>query len=51
MKYEVIYLTVSGRYSLPSQTLDEAKADKARLKQLSKTPGHGAWGIKIRKLA
>lgn len=50
MKYEVIYLTVSGRYSLPSRTLKEAQADVKRLKELNKQPGHLASGIQIKEL-
>lgn len=50
MKYEVVYLTVSGRYSLPSRTLKEAEADVQRLKDLNKQPGNWASGIQIRKL-
>lgn len=50
MNYEVQYSTVTGRFSLPSRTYTEAKADKARLKELNKQPGHLATGIKIVKL-
>lgn len=49
--YEVTYLTVSGRYSMPSRTLTEAKADAKRLRELNKQPGYSASGIKIRKIA
>lgn len=48
--YEVTYLTVSGRYSLPSRTLAEARADVKRLQDLNRQPGHLATGIKINKL-
>jgi hypothetical protein len=48
--YEVTYLTVNGRFSLPSMTLQEAKADVKRLKELNKTPGHLAIGIKVKKV-
>lgn len=50
MKYEVTYLTATGRYALPSRTLKEAKADVKRLEDLNKQPGHMAVGIKIVKL-
>lgn len=50
MKYEVTYLTVTGRYSLPSRTLEEAKADVKRLENINKQPGHLATGIKINKI-
>jgi hypothetical protein len=50
MNYEVQYLTITGRYGLPSRTYKEAKADVARLRQLNKQPGHSATGIKIVKL-
>lgn len=45
--FEVTYLTVNGRYNLPSRTLQEAKADVKRLEDLNKQPGHLATGIRI----
>lgn len=47
MKYEVIYQSINGTFSLPSHTKAKAKTDVARLKKLNKTPGYAAWGIKI----
>jgi hypothetical protein len=49
-KYETTYLTVSGRYSLQARTLQEAKADAARLKTLNEQPYHLATNIKISKV-